>query len=163
MPKSVLRMKRDFNLISVAFRSGEFNLETLAKLIEQIRDAKQILSKEQAEMLLEVPIDVLESDVALRAPESFARENSEYFYGNMRHLHINDVDAKFKLARYDLDDIRSLTAHIQTDFCALRDHVEYLLRIPEVTLRDHVKLKEDSSYLKSGRVFADQIDKAMNS
>ncbi|MBC9783531.1 hypothetical protein H1S01_03265 [Heliobacterium chlorum] len=159
-----LNMLREFNLVSEQFERGQYNLGIISSLIVKIRRFNKSLTPEQAQILLEIPKNVLQNDVTLKDDEGkWARTNAGYFSGNMTQTKdpfIREMKAKFSSGNYELADIARLTEYTQKNFKKLE--VEFILRNPEVTLRDDVELIPGSSFLQSGRVFAAVINKALS-
>ncbi|MCA1028854.1 hypothetical protein [Cytobacillus kochii] len=160
---SDLSMVRDFFIIKEAFENGDFSLQTVSELIITIRRYRDELTSEQAVLLLEIPLNVLENDVELKEDGLWQKSNRDYFSGNM-NVHdsdyIKELKERITLASFGLEDISDLTKYIQGNFKELSMSVEFLLRNVEVTIRDDVKLNAHSTFNKSGKAFAHYIERS---
>jgi hypothetical protein len=149
--------------IKINFNNNEFDLQTISHLIALIRSNKFILTKEQIQKLLEIPIDLLENDVALNSISEFENFGG-YFSGNIR-LNNDDSFLKFKKVfenhKHTLEDISEFIQLIHERIMIDKNllfEIEFLLRNPEVVIRDDVSLHGYSNFKKSGAVFALYID-----
>ncbi|MEK5393987.1 hypothetical protein NSQ59_27185 [Margalitia sp. FSL K6-0131] len=159
---SDLSMVRDFFIIKEAFENGDFSLQTISDLIVTIRTYRNKLTSEQAVLLLDIPLNVLENDVELKDNGLWQKSNRDYFSGNM-NVHdsdyIKELKERITLASFGLKDIYDLTKYVQGNFKVLSG-VDFLLRNAEVTIRDDVKLKTYSTFNNSGKAFAFYIERA---
>ncbi len=159
-----MMMRRDFHLISEEFKTENFTLQTVSRLIEQIRLYKNNLTKEQAVLLLEIPISILENDVEIMGSGRWSKTNGHYFSGNITWVnsdYFTKLKEKFASCKFGLEDIIDLARQVRDNFEELSSASDFLLRNVEVTLRDDVKLIAGSTFEKSGKVFAENIDKAI--
>ncbi len=159
-----MTMERDFNVFKEDFLNGDFDLNTIVELIIKVRHYRNKLTSEQAAILLEIPLNVLENDVELKNNGDWQRRNSDHFSGNMGANidYIKELRDKIMSNNYELNDIYDLTKYVQENFASLSGSVEYLLRNAEVTIRNDVNLYSYSNFNKSGKVFAKYIEKALN-
>jgi len=163
-----INLKRKFNKISKDFKNNNFKLDTVAALVDEIRRGISSLTAQEAELLLEIPISVLETDVELTNLEEWKEQNRKYFSENMTldDLYIINLKNKFKEGFYDLDDIKNLTLYIKDNFDDLNDKfgrtTGLLLRNVEVTIREDVKLINNDNFYASGNIFSQYIDEAIN-
>lgn len=163
-----INLKRKFNKISKDFKNNNFKLDTVAALVDEIRRGISSLTAQEAELLLEIPISVLETDVELTNLKEWKEENRKYFSENMalEDLYIMELKNKFKEGSYDLDDIKNLTLYIKENFENLNDKfgrsTGLLLRNVEVTIREDVKLINNDNFYASGNIFSQYIDEAIN-
>lgn len=159
---SGLSIVRDFFMLKESFENGDFSLQTISDLIVTIRTHHDKLTSEQANLLLEIPLNVLENDVELKNSGSWQESKRGYFLGNMN---TGDTDLKYLKERiasetFNLKDIFSLTKYVQDNFEELSISVDFLLRNAEVTIRDDVRLYSYSTFNKSGKAFAHYIERA---
>lgn len=159
-----LHVKRSFNTISQEFLSNDFDLRSIAHLLAKIREHREHLTSEQYRNLLEIPIDVLRNDVVLLDEKDYQTHGGEYFYGNIGgraedHEFLQYFVGRIKAEELTLNDMVAYTKCIQ-DNPSLQSN-DYLLRNPEVTLRNYVKLYSPGNFMESGRVFANLIDRVI--
>lgn len=162
---SVIQMERDLNSISRLFKSGEYDLQTISKLVVYIRKYRNLLTPDQAALLLEIPINILKNDVELKSPNKWQKDNAEYFGGNITWVkteYFNELRKKFFSANFELDDIIDIAEHVKDDYENLSRASEFLLRNVEVAIRDDVNVLRYSDFKDSGAVFAKYIDKAID-
>lgn len=160
---SDLSMVRDFFIIKEEFENGDFSLQTVSDLIVTIRTYRNKLTSEQAVLLLDIPLNVLENDVELKDNGLWQKSNRDYFSGNMNGHdsdYIKELKERITLASFGLEDIYDLTKYVQGNFKELSMSVDFLLRNAEVTIRDDVKLNTYSTFNKSGKAFAHYIERA---
>lgn len=159
------RMMRDLNDICQEFRSGKYDLEivwTLISYLERDFGYAHCSNHEQFDALLQIPIDVMQHDVEVRDMRRFQDEGT-YFSSNVtpeKTEFLSQLKAKLKSCNFKLKDIVDLTEEVRDHYLEV-DKVTFLLRIPEVVIRDHVQLKVDSKFLSSGKIFAMHIEKVM--
>lgn len=159
-----LELIRDFYEISQSFSEGNYDLLTISGIISKIRSYAAILSPEEARILLDIPISILENDVELINPNKWAEKNSGYFAGNITWVdsnYFNQLKTKFAYGSFDLNDIVDLVKKVRDDYLNLYLASEFLLRNVEVTFRDDVKLVDVARFHKNGNLFAEQIKKAI--
>jgi hypothetical protein len=152
---------RSFNEISEEFMSADFGLDTVSSLIACMRLQRKNLSNDQMKNLLEIPIDVLSNDVVLKNDKEFQAE-ANYFYGNIGslardHEYLQSFISRMNAGELTLNDMISYTKYIQ-DNPPLHES-DFLLRNTEVTIRDFVQLSSLNNFRRSGRVFANLIDR----
>lgn len=160
-----LQTKRDFNKLAQEFMNNKFDLTTVSNLIVLVRGYNKEISKYEAELLLEIPLNVLSNDVELIDESEWADKNAGYFEGNITWTDDdfkNFWKSKFSSGKYGLKDIIELCKVVSEDFEKYRNSCEFLLRNVEVTLRDDVKIKKSSNFKDSGNVFSSHILKAIN-
>lgn len=159
---SNLQVMRSFNAISQEFMSNDFDLRTVAELIARMRLHRHDLSSDQFKNLLEIPIDVLCYDVVEKDKKvKFLYSETDYFYGNMKHAardheYFQQFLDRMRAKDLSLNDMIAYTRYIQENPSL---HDDYLLRNTEVTLREFVILSDFSNFMRSGRVFANLIDR----
>ncbi|MBI4855912.1 MAG: hypothetical protein HY818_04115 [Acetobacterium woodii] len=162
-----LNAKRDFNVLCKSFRDGSFDVETVSNLLVNIRRHYNTLSEEQSKCLLDLVINVLENDAELKNEIKWAKMNSSYFAKNVTNTgnskYYDELRHNFESGNYNLDTITELTKAVRNDLNNLSCAVDFLLRIPEVTLRDDVNIFSYSNFKLSGDVFANEINKIMYS
>ncbi|WP_322904796.1 hypothetical protein [Paenibacillus campi] len=159
-----LSMLRNFNELYEDFQNGQFDLVTVSNILVSIRKYENDLTHEQIKLLLNIPINIMEHDVEISNYSEFM-EFGGYFSGNITSQDdeiLNKFKEKFRLKQYDLQDIISLTKYVQDNIELIDSDIELILRNPEVTIRDDIKLLEYSNFKKSGRVFAKQIKEAVD-
>ena len=162
-----LNLQRVFNEYSKKFKSDDFNLGTIEKLVDDIRFSIPELTKDELNLLLEIPIDVLKHDVDLIDLKNWQKENSEYFSGNMYlkdDEFISNLNVKFSSGDFYLEDIIEIAVYVKDNYEKLTEKygssLEIILRNVEVTFRD-VKLINVDNFNASGNIFAKHIDKAI--
>lgn len=164
IPEIDLQMLRAFNEISEEFLNRDkISLDTVSNLIVSIRLYRYELSKKQLRVLLQIPLNILQNDVELKDPTGYTI-HGDYFSGNMvlRGDDFMDVlKKKFSSSMFSLEDVTTLTKYIRDNIENIKGEIEYMLRIPEVTIRDDVHLISSSNFGRSGRVFSKIIDNAM--
>lgn len=159
MDRSLMNMQRDFNEISEKFRKGEFSLQTVSYLVTMIRNCANTLVEQELDLPLEIPMNVLQNDVEVINLGKWQNDNTRYFAENSHSY--NPLYQKFNSGAFYLNDVYVVTSYVQHNFIKLGIDRDFLLRIPEVTLRDDVALVKGSNFMGSGRVFANYIDKAI--
>lgn len=161
---SNLTMVREFFILKDSFENGDFSLRTVSDLIVTIRENRNNLTGEQAALLLDIPLNVLEYDVELTDKGSWQESNRGYFLGNMGvdTEYVNELRQKITVGSFSLKDIYDLTKYVQENFKDLSLGADFLLRNAEVTLRDDVKLHNYSTFNKSGKAFAHYIQLAFS-
>ena len=160
-----LQTKKDFNKLAQEFMNDKFSLTTVSNLIVLVRRYRKEFSKDEAKLLLEIPLNVLSNDVELINELEWADKPSGYFGGNITWIDDdfkNTWKPKFSSGNYGLKDIIELCKVVSEDFHKYRSSCEFLLRNVEVTLRDDVKIKKSSNFKDSGNVFSSHILKVIN-
>jgi len=158
---SNLHVMRSFNAVSEEFLSENLSLSTISDLISTIRTHRAELTSDQYKNLLEIPLDVLKHDVVLEDQDKF-QKSGDYFCGNigrlaLEHEFLQSFVDRIKSNTLDLKDMVAYIEFIQDNPSVHRN--DYLLRNPEVTIRDFVLLDNLSSFKRSGRVYARLIDR----
>lgn len=162
---SNLSIVRDFFILKESFENGDFSLQTVSDLIVTIRTHHSKLTNEQANLLLEIPLNVLKNDVELKNSISWQESRRGYFLGNMNTDDtdfVKNLKEKVASASFNLEDIFSLIKYVQDNFEELSTSVDFLLRNAEVTIRDDVRLYSSSTFNNSGKAFARCIDRAFS-
>lgn len=160
-----LQVQRDFYKVANEFKSGQYDIDIVSRIIVLVREYREELTVEAAKALLEIPINVLEKDVELINDKTWALDNSSYFYGNITWMDSTFQEkwrTKFASGSYTLEDIAELCRIISSNFDIYRSASEFLLRNVEVTLRDDVRLYKYSNFNDSGFVFYKKIVEAIN-
>jgi hypothetical protein len=158
-----LQTIRELNDIKIIFNNNEHDLQTISHLITIIRGNKYNLGKENIRKLLEIPLDVLEHDVELKKESEFIKFGS-YFSGNIRTsndmsiLKFKDIFENHEHTLQDIVDFtKAIYNRINVDEKMIYE-IEFLLRNPEVVIRDDINLYRYSNFNKSGSIFALYID-----
>lgn len=165
-----ISLKRTFNPLSKNFKQDSFDLGTVARLVEEIRDVIPNLTKNEFELLMDIPLSVLKMDVDLKNEKTWAKENSEYFCGCISLLnddsYFNCLKLKFEKSEFELKDIYKLAEYIRNNYEELIKkygrRLEPALRIIDVTIREDVELINNDNFYASGNIFGEYIDKAIN-
>ena len=143
---------RDFDVIRKNFESGNFSLQTITELIIKIREHRYKLSDKEASGLLEIPVNVLKNDVELVNENTWKNQNSGYFSGNMTakyDAYVCEMREKIERKEFSFEDIVELTMYVKDNFKELKGDVDFILRNPEVTIRDDVRLYPYSNFKES--------------
>lgn len=159
-----LQIKKNFNELARKFEKNEFDLQTVSSLLVLVRRNRKEISNTAAELLLDIPLNVLQNDIELKDKQKWINDNREYFAGNITWVDENfenEWKQKFSSGNYGIEDIIELCKIVRSDFDKYRSSCEFLLRNVEVTLRDDVIVLNYSNFYNSGRVFASQIFKAI--
>lgn len=163
-----INLQRVFNEYSKKFKRGDYNLETIESLVNDIRFSIPELTKEEVILLLDIPISVLKHDVDIEDLKNWQKQNSEYFSGNMcleNEAFVKKLQKKFGNGDFYIEDIIEIAAFVKDNYEKLvkkyETGIEIILRNVEVTFRD-VKLINGSNFSESGNIFAKYIDKAIN-
>lgn len=110
----------------------------------------------QKKIILSIPLCVLESQVELiEDVADWSSKNTSYFAGNYAQ---EPLHSTFSSGNFELDIMVKCLNEIISDNFKLNS--DFHLRNPEVTLRDDVKVKENSNFKESGRIYARIMDKA---
>lgn len=158
-------MLREFSLLINAFsEDNNLSFENVAVLFEVTRFYKNELTGEQIRQLLEIPLDILENLVELKVLD-WAKKNRDYFTGNMaiteENEFLNYLKKKFESATFELEDVTLLTRYIHDNIDNFGSELEFLLRIPEVTIRDDVRFIEEYNLEGRGLVYSKIIEKVI--
>lgn len=150
------KMRRKFSEVAQEFKSNTFNVKTIYKIVELVRENKNELTDNECKELLQIPINVLLNDVELIKELEWSSKNSSYFYGNIPdkiNLSSNQWKVKFSNGDYDVEDIGMFCEMIADNFAVYRSASEFMLRNIETTLRDDVKIKTYSKFKSLGEFF----------
>lgn len=164
-----LVLKRKFNKINKSFKDNNFNLDTIAELLEEIRFNITGFSKSEFDLLMKVPYEILKHDCQLKDKEKWVEENREYFSGNVEWLkdeYFENLGYKFTKNMYCIDDLLGTVKYISDNYELLIKKfgrgIETPLRNIEVTIRDDVNLICFKQFNSKGNIFAQCIDEAIN-
>lgn len=164
-----IKLQREFNEISKKFNNNDFDLGTIADLVDTIRRNITELTEEEIEFLLEIPITLLTQAVTVKDLAKWQKENSKYFSHNMFSEGDEIIDGlkiKFQSENYSLDDIWLIAIYVRDNFTSLMKEqgkiIEYPLRNVAVTFRHHVELINKDDLYASGNMFSRYIDKAIS-
>jgi len=160
--KLSIHVKRELSKLEKNFRSGKFELQTIASMVTDIREwAFSDLTDQQISALLEIPFDVLQNDVTLIEDEKkWANEQGYFFHDKAAGIYDDDVIElrfRFKKSEFGYSDILYLLDYVRTYIADLGLDIDFLLRIPEVVLRDDVALKSAEDFTDGGAIFADKV------
>lgn len=157
-------IKSKFYEIAKEFKNDQFDLKTVARIIIFIRSERKDLTAQEARLLLQIPINVLENDIELINKPKWVEENGSYFVGNITWADNEFTDkwkTRFSKDNFGLADMVELCKIIADDFDKYRSCCEFVLRNPEVTLRNDVKLKKSSNFNYRGELYYEEILKAL--
>ncbi|MGE4282347.1 MAG: hypothetical protein AB7G87_01360 [Clostridia bacterium] len=159
-----LYLKRGFNIVAQEFLSDSCSLRTVSHLIREIRTHRDILTIDQYNNLLEIPLNVLRHDVVIKDNSKLQEYGGDYFLGNIMGL-----EREYEFLRLFTDRIKSKVLAIN-DMCSYIEFIQaqpdlkrsdFLLRNPEVFIKDYVRLDDLTNFGWSGRVFANMVDRIM--
>ncbi len=139
------------------FYNEEHTPSDAGKLIEILRENKHFISDTSAQLLLQIPLCVLENQVELKDADNWASANGSYFSGNYAQEPYHSIFAK---GDFNLEDVVNCLKEIISDSSKLNSN--FHLRNPEVTLQHDVNVKEFSNFKESGKLFARIMDKAFD-
>lgn len=134
----------------------------MAAICEDIRMYRKYLTNKEKEELLQILIYVLDNMCKIKGSEKiWAKNNSEYFSGNMcgRDELCDKYKLKFNSCCFKLEDISQLAKDIAQNEEYYNN--DFYLRNVEVTLRDDVKITK-SLLKKEGYLLADKLEKIIN-
>lgn len=163
-----LETKKTFNTIRKDFIKGDYSLDTLELMVEEIRESICELNKNEFKELISIPLSVLKQGVYITNYKEWQKENSQYFIGNLYKF-----DEKFflnlKNKIYDLDyhieDMIDTVDYISQNFNELilkyGRAVEIPLRNVEVTFRDII-LIDKKQFMNNGDLFAKTIGNSIH-
>lgn len=162
--------KRRFQKISNKFKIGDFNLNTIAIIIDDIRFSVGELNSDEVKLLLEIPISVLKLDVDLNDESQWSKENMDYFAGNLciEDEFVMDLRKKVLEGHYGINDMLRSLEYVKDNYNSLINRhgrsIELILRNPEVTLREDCKLLKgkEGEFRNSGKLFAQCVENAIN-
>lgn len=163
-----LSIKNRFLKVGNKFRTGDFNLITIATIIDEIRYSLGELTSDEVRLLLEIPISVLKVDVDLSDDSLWCQENMDYFAGNLCIEDDFGMDLRKKVleGNCDINDMLRSLEYVKDNYNSLINrhgrNVELILRNPEVTLREDCKIVDEDKFRSKGELFAKYIDKAIN-
>ncbi|HEY8804808.1 MAG TPA: hypothetical protein VIM42_06830 [Clostridium sp.] len=163
-----LTLKRRFLKISNKFRTGDFNLSTIAMIIDEIRFSVGELTSDEVKLLLEIPMSVLKHDVDLNDESHWSKENMDYFGGNLciEDEFVMDLRKKVLKGHCGFNDMWSSLEYVKNNYNKLITkhgrNIELILRNPEVTIREDCKIVNEDEFRNSGEIFAQYVDKAIN-
>ena len=153
-----------FRRVMEALRQEASILQSLSSAITLVRSFYKSLPPESLRILLDIIIETLRFEVSVPDVAAWSKKQSRYFSKNI----IQDtpdflaaLKQKFDNTDFSLDDIISLTEFIRDQFKQLGASIEYLLRIPEVTIRDDVKPIFTSRLLEKAPYYAGQVEMAL--
>ncbi|MBU3112110.1 hypothetical protein [Clostridium lacusfryxellense] len=162
-----LTLKKRFLKISNKFKTGDFNLSTVATIIDEIRFSMGELTSDEVELLLEIPISVLKLDVDLNDKSIWCQENLDYFSGNLciEDDFVMDLRKKVLDGKCEINDMMGSLEYVKNNYNKLRTrhgrNIELILRNPEVTIREDCKLINEDEFSNRGGLFAKYVDKAI--
>ena len=163
-----LTLKRRFLKINNQFRTGNFNLSTIAAIIDEIRFSIGQLTCEEVKLLLEIPINVLKLDVCLTNETLWRQENMDYFAGNLclEDEFVMHLRKKILEGKCDINDMLISLEYVKNNYNKLLNrhgrNIELILRNPEVTLSEDCKIVNEDEFGNNGELFAQYVDKAIN-
>ncbi len=167
-------LQRTFNEYSKIFISGEYDVNTISSLLDDIKYGIPELTSEEFNLLMQVPLSVLRSDLwisDINKLNQWQGKIGDYFAGNMYCIKKEDfaIDLikKFKDRDFDLKDIVGLAEFVMENYDSLSqkypDHLKYVLSNVEVTINhEDVSLLKEKNFYSSGNIFAAYLNKAIN-
>ena len=162
-----LTLKRRFSKISNKFKKGNFDLNTVAGIIDEIRFSIGELTSDEVELLLEIPISVLKLNVDLNDKSTWYQENLDYFAGNLciEDDFVMDLRKKVLEGKCGIDDMWDSLEYVKNNYNKLRTrhgrNIELILRNPEVTIREDCKIINEDEFRNNGELFAQYVEKAI--
>lgn len=144
-------------------------LKNMSALVLFVRFNIRGLPNKTGIKLLELVNQVLTDEVMVAENTTkWAKNYGDYFAGNMvpcrdeqlNTVFVNKYDSIFCSKKFTLIDIQNLMSDIINNYELLKS--DFYLRIPEVVLRDGVKLRPRSNFKESGTEYANAIDYAFN-
>ena len=163
-----LSLRNRFLKVGNKFRTGDFNLITVATIIDEIRYSVGELTSNEVRVLLEIPISVLKDDVSLKNEVLWCRENKDYFAGNLCIEDDFGMDLRKKVLECscDISDMLQSLEYVKDNYNRLINrhgrNIELILRNPEVTLREDCIIVNEDKFRSKGELFSKYIDKAVN-
>lgn len=163
-----LSLKNRFLKAGNKFRTDDFNLVTIASIIDEIRYSVGELTTDEVRLLLEIPISVLKDDVDLRDEPLWYQENMEYFAGNLCIEDDFGMELRKKVldGNCNINDMLRSLEYVKDNYNSLINrhgrNVELILRNPEVALREDCIIVNGDKFRSKGELFANYIDKAIN-
>lgn len=173
LTENAMHMRRDFLELADKFHNEQFTVQDVSNVITIVRQHTHLLTFSQVSLLLDIPIDVLDTQVVLKKPSSWADANSGYFKENLvgaaKHINqssvdpsfINELGLSFDAGNFTIEEICDLTYYVKINCKLLAFYSDFVLRIPEVTLRDDVALSNTKHFLSNGQLYADCVRKAI--
>ena len=163
-----LSLKNRFLKVGNKFKIGDFNLTTIASIIDEIRYSVGELTSDEVTLLLEIPISVLKVDVDLSDEILWRNENMDYFAGNLCIEDDFGMELRKKVleGNCDINDMSLSLEYVKDNYNRLINrhgrNIELILRNPEVTLREDCRIINEDKFISKGALFAKYIDKAIN-
>lgn len=153
-----LQTQVKFAVIYSNLKKEIHTLQDISQIITITRHNSKNISLESKKLLLSIPQCVLATQVELIHPEKkWANARSIYFAGNYGPGEMRSI---FKSKNFDLSTIIDCMNDIMTSKTGLES--DFLLRNPEVTLRDDVKILSYRNFVESGPIYAEIMQKAFN-
>lgn len=150
------------------FRTGNFNLSTIAAIIDEIRFSIGELTCDEVKLLLEIPISVLKLDVSLKNESLWLQENMDYFAGNLciEDEFVMTLRKKILKGKCGINDMWSSLEYVKNNYNKLINrhgrNLELILRNSEVTISEDCKIVNEDEFRSNGELFAQYIDRAIN-
>ncbi|MBU3180042.1 hypothetical protein [Clostridium psychrophilum] len=160
-------LKRRFLKISNKFRTGDFNLSTVAVIIDEIRFSLGELTSGEVRLLLEIPINVLKFDVDLNDESNWSKENMDYFASNLciEDEFVMKLRKKVLNGQSGINDMWSSLEYVKNNYNQLTNkhgrNIELILRNPEITIREDCKIVNEDEFKNNGELFAQYIENAV--
>ncbi len=157
------KLQKELEKFALAFKNQEFDLKMISKIVTLIREEKGILKVEQKRVLLNISIDVLENEVSIANAKSFYNEG-HYFANNMYSSEVESekIRKKFLSGNYSLEDITDIVRLVRDRYIDTNMELEFMLRNPEVVLRDDVQINNLQSFLEKGKIYYSYVQQAIN-
>ena len=163
-----LTLKRRFLKINNQFRTGNFDLGTIASIIDEIRFSIGDLTCDEVKLLLEIPISVLKLDVVLNNESLWCQDNMDYFAGNLciEDDFVMHLRKKILEGQCDINDMCCSLEYVKNNYNKLIHrhgrNIELILRNPEVTISEDCKIVNEDEFRSNGELFAKYVDKAIS-
>ena len=127
------------------------------KIIELIRENKNVISDEAKRKLLQIPLNMLETHVELKKGKEhiWTKENGYYFSENCSR---EPYHSKFKSEEFDLATIADYLKEIIGNEEMLNS--DFYLRNPEVILLEDVQVKKYGNFRECGLIYKMIIEEA---
>lgn len=159
-----LNMRKSFRKIYEEIKQNNIQLETISEILTLVREYRYKLNEFEVANLLDIPIDVLRNHVVVIDKKSFLRSGS-YFAGNMNTTndeYMKSFKKKFENQNFSLDDISEILEYAQKNFKVLGNSIDFILRNPEVVIRDDVKLQSTKKFNESSKIYCDKIENVLS-
>ena len=151
-----LAIQIKFSRIYNRFQNRKHTPNDVASIIEIMRLYISSISYTEKELLLSIPICVLENQVELTS-DICTPKNSEYIASNCVDEPFHSI---FKSGKFTMTHIVSYLKKIISDEKCLNDN-RYLGAI-EFILCTGVKVKDDREFAASGKIYAHVMEKAFD-